>query len=93
MDELTETKIKAIALTIKQTATETFNELLVYVDIFRNMKPKDQLKWVTKCEEEYKQKLPKENEVPDLYEIGLAYLRWQVYLDLYTNGFEINQNQ
>lgn len=91
MDELNKLKVKAITETIKQVGNDSFEHLLVYVKIFKDLNKRDQLKWVTKCEEEYKNKLPTEDQVPNLYEIGLAYLRWQVYLDLYNNGFEVKE--
>ena len=93
MDELTLTRIKAIAFTVKQKADEEFDELMVYVTIFMNMKQKDKLKWVNQCEEEYKKHLPQGTNLPNLYEIGKAYLRWQVYLDLYNNGIEIHDEK
>lgn len=91
MDELTSLKIKAIAFTVKQEADEHFDELMAYVNIFKVMKKKDQKKWVDKCEEHYKNQLPQGTNLPNLYEIGKAYLRWQVYLDLYEKGFETKE--
>jgi len=93
MTELNNLKIKAIAETIKQTGNDQFEDLMVYVSIFKDLRPKDQLKWVTTCEEHYTKQLPKEGQVPNLYEIGKAYLRWQVFLDLFNNGFEIKNLQ
>lgn len=90
MDELTNLKIKAIAITVKEKTEEEIKEFLVYVNIFRTLKKKEQLKWVEKCEEEYKKQLPQGTNLPNLYEVGKAYMRWQIYLDLYNNGFEHN---
>lgn len=93
MDELTSLKIKAIAFTVKEKQEEEMKELLVYVNIFNLMNTKDKKKWISQLEEEYKKQLPEGTNLPNLYEIGRAYLRWQVFLDLYTNGFEITNNE
>ena len=93
MDELTSLKIKAIAFTVKEKQEEEMKELLVYVNIFNLMNTKDKKKWINQLEEEYKKQLPEGTNLPNLYEIGRAYLRWQVFLDLYTNGFEITNNE
>jgi hypothetical protein len=88
MTELKDLQIKAIAFTVKEVVDANFEDLLSWVGLFKSLKKKTQGIWVNKLEEQYKQKLPQGTALPNLYEIGLAYMKWQIFLDLYTNGFE-----
>jgi len=92
MDELNKLKVKAITETIKQKINEDLNDFMVgFVLLFKSLSRPTQKIWVDKLEEQYNQKIPTGNQVPNLYDIGLAYLRWQIFLDLYTNGFEVEE--
>jgi len=82
MEELTKAKLNAIAHTIKQTVDESINEIILYSKIFVALPRNERYMWVNMFETDYKNKIPSPGFVPNLYEIGLAYMKWQIYLSL-----------
>ena len=86
--EIKDLQIKAIAKTCNETIVERMDDFVYWAKCFKTLKPATQKRWVEIAEEEYRKQITEGSGThQNLYEIGIRYMRWQIWLDLYTNGY------
>lgn len=88
MSLITATYVNAITSTVCWTAKEGKNweDVVFYSEVFLGLPEKNQREWVAKMKARYEATLPKGDEIPNLYEIGLAFLAYQHYQNLYDGA-------
>ena len=93
MDELTNIKIKAIALTIKQVTEERWDEMERFIPVFLNLTKKCKKELIDSMEKQCKELIPKDESVMiNLYEYGTLYLKWLIFTDIYNMSLEPHEH-
>jgi len=87
MSLLSTTYMTAITSTVLDVMKgKNWDDVVFYSEVFLTLPEKHQREWVAKMKARYEATLPTGSELPNLYEVGRAFLAYQHYQNLYDQA-------